>query len=156
MAAEVWRRFTPTQVDPHKCQARTWGGGFGGQCRQACMRGKDLCRAHFKQESLAHGRVDECPAYWKLQQFLSAERRRAQAEREEPKEPKPRGSRRDLKGLPHWYTRHAMWHFASRLEGGFASSLEELDPDQYNACLRAVSAHYKCHRQQREYRNGRG
>ena len=118
------------------------------------MRGKDLCRAHFNQGSLAHGRVDESPQYWKLQHFLSAERRREQDGREPQKETQRKASSRNKKGLPHWYTRHCMWYYASDCSA--VECVDELDEEQYNACLRQVNENYRKHMEFVQSRNSQG
>ena len=41
--ADVWRRFSPEEVDGFKCLARTWNGGRGGQCGNPRERGSDFC-----------------------------------------------------------------------------------------------------------------
>ena len=61
--------FTPVCVnDEKRCQARTWGGGKGGQCRRAAVR-DGLCKIHL--QSNAHGRVTEAPPLEKLRAFRS-------------------------------------------------------------------------------------
>ena len=141
--AEVWQRFTPPQIDGHRCQARTWNGGLGGQCRQKRMEGKDFCRSHFNQGTLACGRVNECPQYWKLQHFLSAERRREEASRRKPEEQrKAKENKRRKKDLPRWYTRHYMWYYASQVHGG-VSCVEDLNAAEYEECLLEMDNYYR-------------
>ena len=66
-ASERWRRFTPRVIAAGLCQARTWSGGLGGQCKWKPVRTdeanrKGLCKMHAnevgRQGRLTHGRVD--------------------------------------------------------------------------------------------------
>ena len=41
--ADVWKRFSPEEVDEFKCLARIWNGGRGGQCGHPRERGSDFC-----------------------------------------------------------------------------------------------------------------
>jgi len=72
-AAEVWKHFTPADVNTTKCLARVWAGGAGGQCRTGRKEGSDFCPSHAKSNSWkAHGRVDGPIPVKKLQEFLNA------------------------------------------------------------------------------------
>ena len=71
-AEEVWRRFTPTVIDPVKCLARTFNGGAGGQCKRKPQAGDDICG---NCKKLAHGRVDGPIPDGKLEAFLRSARR---------------------------------------------------------------------------------
>ena len=94
--------------------------------------------------------------YWKLQQFLSAEQRREKEGREDPKkEVERKASRRNKKGLPHWYTRHCMWHFASEVSSE-VECVEDLDEEQYDACLRRMNLYYSVNAGLRQSRNSQG
>ena len=70
-AEEVWRRFTPTVIDPAKCLARTFNGGAGGQCKRKPQAGEAICG---NCKKLAHGRVDGPIPDGKLQIFLRSSR----------------------------------------------------------------------------------
>lgn len=55
------------------CMARTWAGGFGGQCKRKHGTGAgDLCNLHARQEPLGHGRVDGPVPAAKLQEMRRA------------------------------------------------------------------------------------
>ena len=64
---EIWRRFTPTNIDPTRCQARTFNKGSGGQCQKKPRGGQDICGGC---KNLAHGRVDGPIPEAKLKAFL--------------------------------------------------------------------------------------
>jgi len=64
---EIWRRFTPSVIDPLLCLARTYNGGAGGQCRRKPKAGEVICGNCNK---LAHGRVDGPIPEIKLAHFL--------------------------------------------------------------------------------------
>ena len=65
---EVWRRFTPSVIDPAKCLARTFSGGAGGQCKRKPQAGEAICG---NCKKLAHGRVDGPIPDVKLQIFVA-------------------------------------------------------------------------------------
>ena len=67
---EVWRRFTPSVINPFLCLARTYNAGAGGQCKRKPKLGEDICGACNK--NLAHGRVDGPIPEVKLAVFLRA------------------------------------------------------------------------------------
>ena len=54
-----WARFTPGAVDlcSGRCQARTWGGGEGAQCKHKAMQDR-LCAVHAKENPPKHGYID--------------------------------------------------------------------------------------------------
>ena len=55
---EIWRRFTPVEINDALCMARLWGaGGRGAQCNKPRAADTDLCQEHAKSK-LVHGRVD--------------------------------------------------------------------------------------------------
>ena len=68
---EVWRRFTPSLIDPARCLSRTYNGGAGGQCSRYPKAGEVICGSCKK---LAHGRVDGPIRDGKLQIFLRSSR----------------------------------------------------------------------------------
>ena len=51
-----WMMFTPSNIDPTKCMARTFAGGMGGQCGRKMAVGKRFCKGCARR--LAHGAVD--------------------------------------------------------------------------------------------------
>ena len=51
-----WRSFTPSEVDPSKCLARTWNFGKGGQCTKSKLAGERFCKGCARR--LVHGAVD--------------------------------------------------------------------------------------------------
>ena len=69
-----WREFTPETINGHRCLARTWDDGYGGQCtRSASNDTSRLCAAH-KVESqrtigLTHGLVTGSIPARKLAEF---------------------------------------------------------------------------------------
>eukprot|EP00927_Polykrikos_kofoidii_P023930 TRINITY_DN21865_c0_g1_i3.p1 TRINITY_DN21865_c0_g1~~TRINITY_DN21865_c0_g1_i3.p1 ORF type:complete len:813 (-),score=124.11 TRINITY_DN21865_c0_g1_i3:123-2408(-) len=70
-----WRRFTPAVIDPNGCQARTWSGGRGGQCKMGRDRHADseFCHKHGLEEKWrVHGRLDGPIPLKKLGEFLKA------------------------------------------------------------------------------------
>ena len=77
-----WVRFTPCDVDLSlgRCQARTWGGGEGAQCKQKVTHGR-LCANHMREISPSHGYINgdipECK--WKEFMANAAKRERARA-----------------------------------------------------------------------------
>ena len=46
LPADAWGRFTPDVVDAKRCQARTWAGGRGDQCKSRFVPGKLLRGEH--------------------------------------------------------------------------------------------------------------
>jgi len=62
-------RFTPRVVNLQSCKARTWGGGYGGQCKGALWDGADFCGKHTEKWVL-HGRVDGPIPEKKLREFI--------------------------------------------------------------------------------------
>ena len=66
---EVWRRFTPSVIDPHACLARTFNAGAGGQCKKKPRNGEAICRTC---KIPVHGRVDGPIPDIKLATFLRA------------------------------------------------------------------------------------
>ena len=67
---EVWRRFTPSVMNPSLCLARTYNAGAGGQCKRKPKLGEDICGACNKNP--AHGRADGPIPELKLPFFLRA------------------------------------------------------------------------------------
>ena len=61
LPADAWKRFTPDVVDAKRCQARTWAGGRGDQCKSRFLPGRLLCGEHerhsWRREGLTHGFV---------------------------------------------------------------------------------------------------
>ena len=51
-----WRSFTPSEIDPSKCMARTWNFGKGGQCTKSKLAGERFCKGCARR--LVHGAVD--------------------------------------------------------------------------------------------------
>lgn len=64
------QRFTPKVVNPACCQARTWAGGVGGQCRGRKVGASSFCRAHGDEKWMAHGHVCGTIPPLKLTKFL--------------------------------------------------------------------------------------
>ena len=64
---EVWRRFTPSVINPLLCLARTYNAGAGGQCKRKPQAGEVICG---NCKKLAHGRVDGPIPAIKLANFL--------------------------------------------------------------------------------------
>ncbi|CAE8587060.1 unnamed protein product, partial [Polarella glacialis] len=71
VTSEVWKRFSPAQIDHALCMARTWSGGLGGQCpRQRQGQKHDFCSLHDKKDGWkVHGRVDDAIPEKKLKEF---------------------------------------------------------------------------------------
>ena len=67
---EIWRRFTPSVINPSLCLARTYNAGAGGQCKRKPKLGENVCGACNKNP--AHGRVDGPIPELKLAFFLRA------------------------------------------------------------------------------------
>lgn len=91
---ESWRNFTPRVLNAHRCYARTWNGGMGGQCGKKKVPGSDFCEAHQDEESWsAFGRVDGPIPEKKLREFEREAKKRAEGggAAAEKKPPKPRG-----------------------------------------------------------------
>eukprot|EP00927_Polykrikos_kofoidii_P067304 TRINITY_DN62805_c0_g1_i1.p1 TRINITY_DN62805_c0_g1~~TRINITY_DN62805_c0_g1_i1.p1 ORF type:complete len:330 (+),score=34.06 TRINITY_DN62805_c0_g1_i1:111-1100(+) len=61
-------------IRQQKCMARTWGSGFGAQCRRPRFHGTDLCRWH--GDALPHGRIDGFVPENKAREFIVAWRSR--------------------------------------------------------------------------------
>ena len=68
---DAWRRFTPANIDEHKCLARTWNSGRGGQCRRKPSEA-GVCRGC---KDLAHGKVTGAIPPRKLAAFVAAEKK---------------------------------------------------------------------------------
>jgi len=88
-APVTWHAFTPTEVSSVCCQARTWGGGKGGQCPRVKPEGSDFCVNHTKGDKwMVHGRVSgEIPAA-KLAEFVREAEAAPNRTPKKPKEPK--------------------------------------------------------------------
>ena len=121
--ADAWKRFTPEVVLPARCQARTWGGGRGGQCPRRPLASGDLCVLHEAESlrpcGLTHGYVTGEIPRGKLVEFVRRAGRRAEkalqsaADEELVKRGgQPRGSR----GRKYWYARCRMWAEAHKLD----------------------------------------
>lgn len=69
---QEWRTFTPPEIDPQRCFARTWNAGQGGQCQKRQNRMEDrsskLCTTHLKNGA-SHGLVDGPIPAAKLAEF---------------------------------------------------------------------------------------
>merc|ERR1712216_969723 len=88
---QAWKQFTPTEVNPERCYARTWNAGRGGQCSRAkCGDGSPFCRVHAAGEKWkTHGRVDgQIPAR-KLCEFMRVAK--GSGDKERPKACKGNG-----------------------------------------------------------------
>ena len=76
---EIWKRFTPVEIDQGRCLVRTWvrekrNDGRGGQFANKPQKNSRFCGRH--QGKLAHGSVDGEIPEDKLKAFLKAEERR--------------------------------------------------------------------------------
>ena len=71
---EVWRRFTPSVIDPLSCLARTYNAGAGGQCKRKPRDGEVTCGVC---KTPVHGRVDGPIPEVKLAAFLRAANKNA-------------------------------------------------------------------------------
>lgn len=79
MEEQLWKRFSPSKINPKLCMARTWCGGVGGQCTKPRARlsrshhSAEFCQQHGSDESWrVHGRVDGAIPDVKLCEFLRA------------------------------------------------------------------------------------
>ena len=77
---DAWKRFTADVVDSARCQARTFAGGYGGQCPQRLVPGLELCANHAREAErvvgLAHGYVTGEIPRAKLLKFVRRAARR--------------------------------------------------------------------------------
>ena len=81
-----WRSFTPRDIDPLKCMARTWGQGAGAQCTNGAVD-DGLCRRHYSQRAKGsgwHGRVDGPIPDEKLKEFHAARAKQLKAGNHKP------------------------------------------------------------------------
>ena len=81
MPESVWRRFTPDFIDPGKCLARVFNGGFGGQCSKLAAPGSQLCKQHMGWGGQVHGLVTGPIPRAKVRRFLQAEIRNVRRKR---------------------------------------------------------------------------
>jgi hypothetical protein len=85
----LWAEFTPAEINPDCCQARTWANGKGAQCTRPKAEGSDFCLFHAKDDVWkVHGRVDGEIPEKKLQEFLRASGKGGQPKARAPKGPK--------------------------------------------------------------------
>ena len=82
--ADAWKRFTPDVVDFERCIARTFVGGYGGQCSQRPVPCSELCANHAREAErvvgLAHGLVTGEIPRAKLLEFVRRSARREERE----------------------------------------------------------------------------
>lgn len=96
---QEWKRFTPTFIDASKCLARTWNGGWGGQCDHPRGNTTGLCKMHLKD--LCHGCVDGPIPAKKLAEFQKAARSPKKGEAQStPSRSKRPGTSSPAKVLP--------------------------------------------------------
>ena len=74
--ARIWERFTPQEINPSWCLARTWNDGRGGQCSRSRVTDSELCKACSNRATLVHGLVTGEIPEGKLKEFMRASERR--------------------------------------------------------------------------------
>ena len=86
------KRFQPAYVDPDRCQALEWGGGWGRvQCKHPKKAVLDFCGRHAK--NCSHGRVTGRIPQYQVDKF--------KREADKPE-----------KASKQWFSRHLMWEYA--------------------------------------------
>ena len=161
LPADAWKRFTPDVVDAKRCQARTWAGGRGDQCKSRFLPGKLLCGEHerhsLRREGLTHGFVTGEIPRGKLLQFLQRAQSRedAVARDEEGVELVKRGAKgRGRCGGKRYYARDRFWCEAAKLDtpvrrlqtGREITHLSDLTEQERKECLERVHLYFKKHR----------
>jgi len=80
-------------VEQHRCSARVWGNGLGGQCRHSQQEWSQFCWGHATNSNWqTHGRIDDAIPDKKLQEFLKASGRAPPAASSTPRPKKKRNT----------------------------------------------------------------
>ena len=118
--------YQPAYIDPEKCRALLWGGGYGRlQCGKKPEKGSDICGAH-RRSGCPRGRATGPIPEEKLNEF----------------------GKQALKGeqpSKQFYSRQLMWHYAKELRSDlhFLTEVDEkgqwkLSDAEYELCLKRM------------------